>query len=385
MASPDILDFAQLLQPVSEAEPAGAELKDHPTLSAVYYRIKDARDAARTAERQLAQAALYGDEAEAQRVAAPNWKQVREAATDAIAKHSKDLWIAAWLIEALTREHGFAGLRDGFRLTRELCEQFWDGVHPRPDEDGYAHTVAQLTGLCGDESEGALIAPILNLPIANGPSFRPLSSADYQQATQVEQMTDPDRRAQRIEQGAVTLQLFERAAAETPEDWYRTLLDDVDQCLDEFNRLSQVLDERCGQNADGYSAAPPASQVRSALEGCRDRVRSLARSLAAGAGEDADQPPPVTGNLATIPGTQQTAVSTGKVVTREDAFRLLLQVADFFRRTEPHSPVSYALEQAVRWGRMGLPELMSELVSDDAMRQEIFRRVGLLKPESKES
>jgi len=328
---------------------------------------------------------LYGDEAEAQRVAAPNWKQVREAATDAIAKHSKDLWIAAWLIEALTREHGFAGLRDGFRLTRELCEQFWDGVHPRPDEDGYAHTVAQLTGLCGDESEGALIAPILNLPIANSPSFRPLSSADYQQATQLEQMTDPDRRAQRIEQGAVTLQLFERAAAETPDDWYRTLLDDVDQCLDEFARLSQVLDERCGQNADGYPAAPPASQVRSALEGCRDRVRSLARSLSAGAGEDADQPPPVTGNLATIPGTQPAAVSTGKVVTRDDAFRLLLQVADFFRRTEPHSPVSYALEQAVRWGRMGLPELMSELVSDDAMRQEIFRRVGLLRPESKES
>jgi type VI secretion system protein ImpA len=385
MASPDTLDFAQLLQPVSDAEPAGAELKDHPTLSAVYYRIKDARDAARSAERQLAQAALYGDEADASRAAAPNWKQVREAAAEAIAKHSKDLWIAAWLIEALTREHGFAGLRDGFRLTRELCERFWDGIHPRPDEDGYAHTVAQLTGLCGDESEGALIAPILNLPIANSPSLRPLTSADYQQATQVEQMADPDRRAQRIEQGAVTLQLFERAAAETPEDWYRTLLEDLNQALDEFARLSQVLDERCGQNADGYPAAPPASQLRNALEGCRDRVRSLARSLSPGAGEDSDQPPSATGNLATIPGNQPTSVATGKVVTREDAFRLLLQVADFFRRSEPHSPVSYALEQAVRWGRMSLPELVAELVSDDAMRQEIFRRVGMLKADGKES
>ena len=63
--------------------------------------------------------------------------------------------------------------------------------------------------------------------------------------------------------------------------------------------------------------------------------------------------------------------------TREDAFRSLLQVADFFRRTEPHSPVSYALEQAVRWGRMPLPELLQELISDEAVRKDLFRRTGI--------
>lgn len=381
MTSPESLDFAQLLEPISEAEPTGSELKDDPAQSAVYYRIKDARDAARAAERQLAQAALYGDDADSGSLPPPNWKQVRELATEALAHSSKDLWITAWLIEALAREHGFAGLRDGFRLARELSERFWDGIHPRPDDEGYAHTVAQLTGLYGDESEGALVAPILAMPIANSPSIQPLSSADYQQATQIEQIADPERRAQRIDQGAVTLQIFDRAARETPDDWYRTLLQDVDGCLDEFTRLNQVLDANCGQNADGYSAAPPASQIRRTLEECRDRVRSLARHLSAADAAEAAEPPPTNGSLATVPGNPQMALATGKVVTRDDAFRALLQVADFFRRTEPHSPVSYALEQAVRWGRMSLPELMSELIADDAARQEIFRRVGIPKPQ----
>ena len=40
---------------------------------------------------------------------------------------------------------------------------------------------------------------------------------------------------------------------------------------------------------------------------------------------------------------------------QEDAFRVLTSVADYFRRTEPHSPISFLLERAVRWGRLPLP------------------------------
>lgn len=388
MASPEILPFAALLQPISDAEPAGPELLgDNPALTAVYYRIKDARHAARAAERQQEQAALYGDPEEMRAAASPDWKQVRELAVAALAEKSKDLWIAAWLIEALAREHGFAGLRDGFRLTRELAERFWDGIHPRPtDDEGYEHTVAQLTGLNGDDSEGALIGPILAIPITHGTSSRPLTSSDYKQATELEQVADLDRKAQRISQGAVSLQQFERAATETPADWYQNVLEDLEQGLDEFTRLGQVLEERCGQNASGYPAAPPTSRIRGVLEECRDRVRSLAGEPSGTAGEEGEREgevPPST--LAMRPGAGAVAAPSGKVVTRDDAFRALLQVADFFRRTEPHSPVSYALEQAVRWGRMPLPELMAELISDEAIRQEIFRRIGIPKPEPKEN
>ena len=67
----------------------------------------------------------------------------------------------------------------------------------------------------------------------------------------------------------------------------------------------------------------------------------------------------------------------GQIGSREEAFRALLQVAEFFKRTEPHSPISYTLEQAVRWGRMPLPELLSELVPEDSTREQIFKLVGI--------
>src|SRR5262249_58644154 len=67
--------------------------------------------------------------------------------------------------------------------------------------------------------------------------------------------------------------------------------------------------------------------------------------------------------------------------TRDDAFRRLLEVADFFRRTEPQSVVPHALEQVVRWGRMSLPELLVELIPEEAPRKGLFKQVGIRPPE----
>ena len=80
-----------------------------------------------------------------------------------------------------------------------------------------------------------------------------------------------------------------------------------------------------------------------------------------------------------------TAIQTGgaakpgpvNLSNREDAFRTLLQVADYFERHEPHSPLSYLLKQAVRWGRMPLRELLGELITDDTARKEYCKLTGI--------
>ena len=40
--------------------------------------------------------------------------------------------------------------------------------------------------------------------------------------------------------------------------------------------------------------------------------------------------------------------------TRDQALAQLREVADFFRRTEPHSPVAYLADKAASWGEMSL-------------------------------
>jgi type VI secretion system protein ImpA len=75
------------------------------------------------------------------------------------------------------------------------------------------------------------------------------------------------------------------------------------------------------------------------------------------------------------------AESPAVIKTREDAFKHLLRVAEFFHRTEPHSIVAYTLEQAVRWGRMPLPDLLTELIPEENPRKAFFRQVGIRPPE----
>ena len=119
------------------------------------------------------------------------WKPVLDQAVKITAEDSKDLQVVSWWIEALLRVHGFAGIRDGFRLARELIEEFWDNLYPLPDEEGVATRVAPLAGLNGVDSDGVLINPILNLPITAAGSVRAMSLVDYQQAADLESVPGP--------------------------------------------------------------------------------------------------------------------------------------------------------------------------------------------------
>ncbi|WP_315981935.1 hypothetical protein [Aliamphritea spongicola] len=56
----------------------------------------------------------------------------------------------------------------------------------------------------------------------------------------------------------------------------------------------------------------------------------------------------------------------GAIQSRDQAFQNLRQIADYFRQTEPHSPVYMLIERAIRWGYLPLPELLAEMVGDNA-------------------
>jgi type VI secretion system protein ImpA len=375
MGSPEVLDIEKLLAPIPGDSPAGVPLREDLSPTSVYYAIKDARTAARAAERSIV---YEDDQTHTER---PDWGPVLELGPKILAEKSKDLEVTAWLCEALIRKHGYAGLRDGFRLARGLVEGFWENLYPLPDEDGMITRVAPLAGLNGEDTDGVLITPIANVPVTAEGSYRPMTLSDYKQALDLERTEDPGKREQRMAQGASSLEMFETAVSETPAESFRDLLDDLDDCLKEFERLGAVLEEKCGKDEDGYPLAPPSSNIRNALRECLEHVRGFTKHLFPSEEEGL-----VEGEgSAMVPsaGGQGAAVAA-QVGTREEAFRTLLKVAEFFKRTEPHSPVSYALEQAVRWGKMPLPELWAELVPDLSSREQLFKLVGIKPPEENE-
>src|SRR5688572_3003332 len=123
MPTPTIL-LDDLLTPISPDKPAGEDLRSTGDWS----KIRDARPNPYDA----ADKGIWTPKNSLE----TGWPQLFEKTAAALKDKSKDLQIAIWLTEAAARLHGFAGLRDSFRLIRELLLQYWDsGLFPAM-EDG---------------------------------------------------------------------------------------------------------------------------------------------------------------------------------------------------------------------------------------------------------
>lgn len=369
MASPPTLDIDQLLTPIDGDNPAGVDLREDVSPTSDYYAVKDARSAARAAERSL--------EAEDEPGALPEeWRTILNTAPDLIQTKSKDLELTSWLIEALLRAHGFAGMRDGFRLAAGLVEQFWDNLYPLEDEDGVETKVAPLAGLNGEGADGTLIQPIRKVLITDGANFGPYAAWHHEQAMELAKITDPEKKQQRISAGMVQMDDFEKSASESSPAFYVELIADLEECLEAFDAMNTLLDERCGHDA------PAASNIRNTLRSVLDIVKFVSRDLIASEAPeevvDGDGAVvAVSGNGAGVPAAGGAVQVAAQIASREDAFRQLTKVAEFFRKTEPHSPISYTLDDAVRRGKLSLPELLAELIRDQATREDFLARAGI--------
>jgi type VI secretion system protein ImpA len=376
MPSPDVLDFAKLLAPIPGDKPAGQDLRANAGPTSPYYQVKDGRNNARAAERRM--------EGGVEDPTPPDWKAVVTSATKALTESTKDLELAAYLIEALCRTNGFAGLRDGFKLARGLVEQFWDGIYPTPDEEGVPTRVAPLSGLNGDDAEGTLIAPINRVPITDSGNLGKLTYANYLQAVATDKILDPKAKEKKIADGAMNMELIQKAVADTPAPYYRALHDDLTATLAEFAALGAALDAKAGP------AAPPSSAIRATLENVLSAINDVAKAKLAVTmtrpaeekKDDAKGEPGANGK----PKGEEEGEKLPVIHNREDALNAILQLGDYFRKIEPHSPVPFALEQAVRWARMSLPDLMAELIPEDGPRKALFKQVGIrgLEPTAKD-
>lgn len=369
MSSPEIINLSDFLAPISEENPAGLDIRNDPSPTSNYYQIKDARNAARAAERN----SLFDGSSDE---ASDNWKKIIELAPKILKEDAKDLEVASWYTEALIRRYGFQGLRDGFSLIRGLIENFWQDLHPEPDEDGIETRVASLTGLNGEGAEGVLIPPIRNTAITDNVDPGPFTIWQYRQAADAQKVSEDDLREKKIAQLGFSIAEIETAVAKSSDQYYIDLRDDLCTALEEYRKVRDMLDEHCG-----IHEAPPSSNIINALEDTLSSVRHLAKlKLPDDTAEQtsAEEPEESEGEMAsTVTNNSVEAAISGVIRSRDDAFKQLNQIAEFFRKTEPHSPVSYAIERAIKWGDMPLSELMKELISESSSRESYSSLTGV--------
>lgn len=357
MPSPQTIDVSSLVTPISADNPVGTDLRRDTSPRSLYSRIRDARKAARAAERN----SLFDENSTE---ADEYWRQVFELAPQVLKDNTKDLEIACWYTEALVRKAGFGGLRDGFNLIRRLIETFWDGIYPLPDEDGIETRVAALTGLNGEGAEGVLIAPIRTIFITEGnQTGRRFSYWQYKQALDAQRLTDEQGRAEQISKNGFNLDDIQAAVNQSSQAFYVNLRDDVRDALDEYKRIDQLLTERCGTQD-----SPPTSNIVNILADTLSTINHIARDIL---------PEPETPAGAEAVDASGNAIVSGPIKSRADALKQLSHIAQFFRRTEPHSPLSYIIEKTVRWGEMSLGELIRELIPDSGSRSTYSSLTGV--------
>jgi type VI secretion system protein ImpA len=314
----------QLLHPISAAQPCGADLSFSSELDAI------------ARARQFDDPSIdQGEWVVALKEA--DWSFVAERCADLVATRSKDLRLAVWLAEARARTGGFRGLGDGFALLAGLCEQFWDDVYPTAEDGDQEQRIGNLFWLLARTPQ--LVGEITLTEGAETTfsmhDFAAMRQRAYEENSggnsgehPVHETSDPDVARRR------------HSAA-----FSAALQGDAEYCLQSLLRLEAVVDARLGANGPGFS------QAREALEGVLHFIR----------------PPESQSDVGVAMSSAGAGLAvSGTLQSRAQALSQLRLVADFFRRTEPHSPVAYLAEKAARWGELPLHLWLRGVVKDAA-------------------
>lgn len=358
-----LLNRNVLLQPVSDTHPTGRDLREDASATAPYHRLRDIRSAARNNERAAQ------TDGETDYISGKDWLALIDDVPDILIKESKDLELVAWLIEALTRNHGFRGLAEGYQLAADLIEAYGDALYPLPDEDGVSTQLAALTGLNGHGSDGALIAPVKSIRITQGD--HPACTWECEQAFATDRISDPAKREARNQRGYLSKTEIDQAVAETSAEFFQDLIADVELAVAAFDRYQTVVDAYASDDPQ------PSARIRDTLQKVMQTLRYIAADHLAGAAVNEELNEEATDADGEAAANGVSPREAARIDDRKTALKQLREIAQFFRRTEPHSPISYAIEQAVYWSDLTLPDLIGELIPDESARQKYQKLAGI--------
>jgi type VI secretion system protein ImpA len=310
----------QLLEPVSEEQPCGEDLE---------YTLLPALDAFRV----FGQSTPYE--------AVPDWVQVQNQSLEGL-KKSRDLRLLAYLGAASLRTDGMASFSWTLAASAAWLETWWDTTYPLVDEDAMLRRNA--LNCFGDP-----IATVDGLRRAALVASRQHGRFSLRDVEMASGLVSPAQDEARPDEAQIAA-----AFAAMPFEELEGLIACVGQTLDSVRRIDQAM-----RSKGGGEEAAPGFEPLVALLGRMSKVLATHRAARPEAASDEgaawDEGVEGGGGGTGVPGA---------VRSREDAIRVLDLVADFFRRTEPSSPVPLFLERAKRLVSKDFLEVLADIAPD---------------------
>jgi type VI secretion system protein ImpA len=394
--SEPILNRDELFAPISDSSPTGTnyETGEDVQLGRAFSELRSLVPSARRIEakrfdllglrpedrkRVLAAAAGSSDGPQSD----PKWERIAELSHEILLKHSKDTRAVVYLIEAMVRLYGLSGLQEALEVGADIIEKYGLSVFPEPESSTEPYFALQFFKMMTESDANSLKNAIYQIePFTeqNGYSWYSHIIANSLEKRSAEE------KAEYMEAGAMSIEDFDRFVNNTSKlSDFMTFETQVSDCLASATRFDTLLSD-LSKFTMGLGNLP--EYLKQLLRWYRnltgERVEALKalspkqQDLEVGSVDDSNELSNVVQGEFRLNGLS--SLESMAIANREQAFENLLRVAAYFRETEPHSPVSYALEQAVRWGRLPLPELLRDLVADEDVLSAVYRKMGIQDP-----
>ena len=333
----DDWDLETLVRPISDERPCGEDVE---------YTLLPELDAFRVFGRSEPYEQAPDERTQERPQTPPDWNRVQIQAAEILQK-SKDLRVLAHLGAAAVRVGGVPAFSNVLVAGAEWLERYWADTFPKVED---SDVVFRRNALNYFADPIACIDGLRRAPLAVSRQHGVVSLRDTEVATGQQAP----------------------ASGETPGDQARVDAAFAAIAAGELDRLAAAvaagltalkqIDARMRQHG-GTEGAPEFDALTaqfgklSRVVGAQQAARQAA-SLGPGAGDESSA------------GVGETPVAgaSGVIRSRQDAVRSLEAVAEFFRRTEPSSPVPLFLDRAKRLVSKDFLEVLAD-VAPDALPQ----------------
>ncbi len=331
-----------LLNPIPGDNRSGVYVR-HDSKLLLYDKIKEAR----RQDDELAQGEWQTERKMA------DFPLAKKLAEDALATKTKDLQLAAWLTEAQLHIESFAGLQQGLNLCAGLVRDFWDTVYP-PVEDGDLELRSGPLDFLGSGLDLALKTRPLSKAGYDWYKYKESRAVGYDDSSK----SDKERkdREQKIADGKLSAEVFDKAFAETPKAFYFQAEKNLDGCLATLKSLDEVCDEKFG--SDG----PALGRLKTSIEEVRHSVHALLEKKRETEPDPVEVVAAVDGSPGAVasqggvpagaPGITISVLTSSEPADRREAIATVARVAALLRQQDPHNPAPYLMMRGLRWGEL---------------------------------
>jgi type VI secretion system protein ImpA len=365
LQKPPVIDLDALMNPISGENPSGENLR----YSGLYDKINEAR----RADDPLA----LGDWTTSLKTA--DYKGVIGLAVPALLTETKDLQVASWLTESLIREYGFVGLRDSLKLLIGLQENFWDTLHPEIDDgdmEGRGNAIEWFDLQAAESIQEIPITGGRGATYINYKDSKLFDIPDDLSALEAEEQQRYNELKERAEkENRMTADGFRQARKQTRRLFCEETNFAIDECWAAYADLNRVIEEKFDRNQ-----TPGMTNLKATLEEIHGLVKRLLDE------KRLEEPDPSDNLIADESGgseeggsggsTRNGGGATGAIRDRRDALQRLGEVAAYFQRSEPHSPVAYLVQRAVKWGNMPLESWLMDVIKDENVLSQLRQTLG---------